>query len=90
MSRLNGQDESIHEVNVEKLLEFRHQLILTYDLMIGHTEPLLRKVAKLAYAQATDDMLKAMDKARVVSAEISDITPLTVIHGDKDEPTKGF
>lgn len=59
--------ESIHEVSVDKVLVSARRLTENYTLFVKHAPKLLRQSMMLAYQTAVDDMLKAMDSARVVA-----------------------
>lgn len=53
------------KVNVRDVLEARKILIEKYERKCKGMSALIKKSVLYAYMQATDDMLKAMDEAKV-------------------------
>lgn len=72
-------EESIHEISVERVLEASTRLVRNYSLFVKHAPKLLRESMMLAYQTAVDDMLKAMDRARVGDAIIHPEKPAVVL-----------
>jgi hypothetical protein len=59
------KNESIHRISVEEMLSASKSLVIAYTHFVAHAPKLLRQSMMLAYQTAVDDMLKAMDQARV-------------------------
>ncbi len=57
--------ETVHKISVEKIIARAKKNIENYSIFVKHTPKMLRQSMMLAYQTATDDMLKALDAARV-------------------------
>lgn len=57
--------ETIHKVSVDQVLSVSRRLVSNYSLFVKHAPKMLRQSMMLAYQTAVDDMLKAMDSAKV-------------------------
>lgn len=65
IGELNPAGETIVKVNVDKVLKAKAELSEKYSKLLSQTPDLVSKSMIFAYKRACDDMLRAMDKAKV-------------------------
>lgn len=59
------EKETLALVSVDKMAKMQQAYVAKFSANQGHTSALVRKVARLSYMRAADDMMKALDFATV-------------------------